>query len=136
MEEDASTSTIAAEEKPKFVSVEIQNGTTITGLAFRASQLLEQQGYEVTKIGNAVERGYEHTVIYDLTNGAKPDELKSLSSFLEADVTMSATGWLISGNIVPKGISVSSDEYKTLATDADIDFLVILGESSANVAKK
>ncbi|OGL96072.1 hypothetical protein A2348_00975 [Candidatus Uhrbacteria bacterium RIFOXYB12_FULL_58_10] len=136
LEEDASTSTIAAEEKPKFVSVEIQNGTTITGLAFRASQLLEQQGYEVTKIGNAVERGYEHTVIYDLTNGAKPDELKSLSSFLEADVTMSATGWLISGNIVPKGISVSSDEYKTLATDADIDFLVILGESSANVAKK
>lgn len=133
---DPSDDAIAAEEeKPLFVRVEIQNGTTITGLAFRASQVLEQQGYEVSKIGNAVERSYEHTVIYDLTNGEKPDELKSLSEYLEADVTMSATGWLISGNVVPKGISVSSDEYESLATDDTIDFLVILGESSANVAR-
>ena len=133
---DADAETVAVEEKPKFVNLEIQNGTTITGLAFRASQLLEQQGYGVAKIGNAVERGYEHTVIYDLTNGAKPDELESLSEFLGADVTMSATGWLVSGDIVPKGISVSSDDYKSLSTGENIDFLVILGESSANVAMK
>lgn len=124
----------AVEEKPRFVRVEIQNGTTITGLAFRASQLLEQQGYDVTKIGNASERGYEHTVIYDLTNGARPDDLKALSDRLGADVTMSATGWLVSGTVVPKGITVTSDDMASLATEDDIDFLVILGESSADVA--
>jgi LCP family protein required for cell wall assembly len=126
----------AEEEKPRFVRVEIQNGTSVTGLAFRASQVLERQGYEVAKIGNAAERGYRHTVIYDLTDGGKPDDLKALSDSLGADVTMSATGWLVSGTIVPKEISVSSDEYASLATDDAIDFLVILGESSANMALK
>lgn len=122
------------EDKPKFVRVEIQNGTTMTGLAFRASQYLQGMGFEVIKIGNAAERGYEHTVIYDLTNGAKPDDLKALSESLDADVAMSATGWLISGKVVPEGISVTPDDYQSLATDENIDFLVILGENSSNVA--
>lgn len=126
----------APSEPPKFVKVEIQNGTTVTGLAFRASQLLETQGYDVTKIGNAAARDYQHTVIYDLTNGDKPDELKSLQGSLKAEVTMSATGYMISGNVVPEGISVSSDELQTLATDQNVDFLVILGQNSADVAVK
>lgn len=130
------TATATATEKPKFVTVEIQNGTTITGLAFRASQLLEADGYEVTKIGNAAARDYAHTVIYDLTNGAKPDDLKALQEELQAEVTMSATGWLVSGDIVPKEISVSTDDYQALASGANVDFLVILGENSANVAMK
>lgn len=127
---------VSAEEQPKFVKVEIQNGTTVTGLAFRASQLLETQGYDVTKIGNAAARDYQHTLIYDLTNGDKPDELKTLQDSLKAEVTMSATGYMISGNIIPEGISVSSDEYEALATDKNVDFLVILGQNSADVAVK
>ncbi len=136
-DEIATDDTVATiEEKPKFVRVEVQNGTTITGLAFRTSQLLETQGYEVTTIGNATNRSYEHTVIYDLTEGSKPDELQALRDYLEAEVTMSATGWLISSDVVPKEISVSSEEYKSLATEKNIDFLVILGESSASVAAR
>jgi len=146
---DASASTIATSSTKKSstpltpstpsipsVKIEIQNGTTITGLAFRASQLLDGNGYDVTKIGNAAERAYKHTVIYDLSNGKKQAELTALQDSLQADVTMSATSNMLSGNVVPKGISFSSDDYQSLATAKNIDFLVILGESSANLAIK
>ncbi|MBI4435171.1 LCP family protein [Candidatus Uhrbacteria bacterium] len=124
----------APEEKPKFVTVEIQNGTNITGLAFRASQLLDGQGFDVVKVGNAVSRGYEHTVIYDLTNGQRSEELKALRDYLQADVTLSATGWMLSSNVVPKEISFSSADYERLATQEDIDFLIILGETAGSFA--
>lgn len=123
------------ESKPRFVKVEIQNGTAVTGLAFRVSQLVNGQGFEVVKVGNAASRGYTHTVIYDLTNGQRADELKTLRDFLNADVTLSATGWMVSGDVVPKGISVTAEEYQKLATDEDIDFLIILGENSSALVR-
>lgn len=122
--------------KPKFVKVEIQNGTSVAGLAFRTSQLLDGQGFEITKIGNAVSREYEHTVIYDLTDGKRTEELKALQAFLQADVNLSASGWLVSGDVVPKQLSVSSEDQNTLVTQDDVDFLVILGENSASLVKK
>ncbi|MFH1405217.1 MAG: LCP family protein [Patescibacteria group bacterium] len=125
-----------SEEKPQFVNIEIQNGTSITGLAFSISQLLDNQGFDVKKIGNAQDRSYEHTVIYDMSNGDHPEALKELRDFLSADVTLSATGWLISGDIIPKEIHLSSDDYESLATQEDIDFLVILGDSSANLVRR
>ncbi|HLD20522.1 MAG TPA: LCP family protein [Patescibacteria group bacterium] len=124
----------APEQKPKFVTVEIQNGTNITGLAFRASQLLDGQGFDVVKVGNAVSRGYEHTVIYDLTNGQRSEELKALRDYLQADVTLSATGWMLSGDVVPQEITFSSDDYERLTTQDDIDFLIILGETAGSFA--
>lgn len=146
---DGSTSTVATTKKSSTslsseapagakadVKIEIQNGTTITGLAFRASQLLDGNGYDVTKIGNAVERSYEHTVIYDLSNGAKPKELKALQSALKAEEILSATSGALSGTVVPKGITVTPEDYEALATAKNIDFLVILGESASNLAIK
>ncbi|KKW32591.1 MAG: putative transcription regulator [Candidatus Uhrbacteria bacterium GW2011_GWA2_52_8d] len=120
--------------KPLFVKVEIQNGTNITGLAFRASQLLDGQGFDVVKVGNAISRGYEHTVIYDLTNGQRSEELKALRDYLQADVTLSATGWMLSGDVVPQEITFSSDDYERLTTQDDIDFLIILGETAGSFA--
>ncbi len=134
-EELNATFAAAPEEKPKFVRVEIQNGTNITGLAFRASQLLDGQGFDVVHVGNAATRGYEHTVIYDLTDGQRTEELKALRDFLQADVTLSATGWLLSGEIVPKEITFTSEDSQTLATEDDVDFLVILGESASSLAR-
>ncbi len=125
----------ASEEKPRFIRVEIQNGTNISGLAFKASQLLDGQGFEVVKVGNAASRGYEHTVIYDLTNGQHTEELKTLRDYLQADVTLSATGWMISGDIVPKELTFSSNDYENLATQNDLDFLIILGENASSLAK-
>ncbi|MBI4256449.1 LCP family protein [Candidatus Uhrbacteria bacterium] len=124
----------APEQKPLFVKVEIQNGTNITGLAFRASQLLDGQGFDVVKVGNAVSRGYEHTVIYDLTNGQRSEELKALRDYLQADVTLSATGWMLSGDVVPQEITFSSSDYEHLTTQDDIDFLIILGETAGSFA--
>lgn len=122
------------EEKPKFVRVEIQNGTAVTGLAFTTSQLLDREGYDVVKIGNAASRGYEHTVIYDLTNGKEADALRELRDYLEADVNLSATGWMIGGTIVPKELSFSGEDYEELTTEDDVDFLVILGNDATNLA--
>ena len=124
-----------AEEKPRFVRVEIQNGTNISGLAFKTSQLLDGQGFEVVKVGNAASRGYEHTVIYDLTNGQHTEELKALRDYLQADVTLSATGWMVSGDIVPKELTFSSNDYENLATQNDLDFLIIIGENASSLAK-
>lgn len=123
-------------DKPLFVKVEIQNGTEVTGLAFKTSQLLDGQGFDIVKIGNAETRDFEHTLIYDLTDGKRPDELKALRDFLKADVTLSATGWLISGDIVPKELSLSSTDYEELTTEENIDFLIILGENSANLVRR
>lgn len=123
------------DSKPKFVKIEIQNGTNMTGLAFRASQLLEGQGFEVVKVGNAETRGYDHTVIYDLSNGARAQELKALRDFLKADVTLSATGWIVSGEVVPKGLSVTGEELERLATQTNVDFLVILGENFSSLVR-
>ena len=125
----------SAPTQPKFVSVEIPNGTQVTGLAFHISQMLDGQGFEVKKIGNAAERGVEHTVIYDLTDGKHPEALKELRDFLKAEVTLSAAGWLLTGDMVPREIHLSADEYSSLATDS-VDFLVILGDSSANLVRK
>lgn len=125
----------APEQKPLFVKVEIQNGTNITGLAFTTSQLLDGQGFDVVKVGNAVSRDYAHTVIYDLTNGQRSEELKALRDYLQADVTLSATGWMLSGDVVPQEITFSSDDYERLATQENIDFLVILGESASGLAR-
>jgi len=133
-----STKIIEAYEKnkPDPIKIEIQNGTQITGLAFATSQLLGTKGFEISTIGNAESRAYKHTVIYDLTNGEKPDELTALTDFLEADVTLSSSGWLVSGDVIPKEISVTSEEIKQLPTDKSIDFLIILGEHSAGLVRR
>ncbi len=118
---------------PHFVRVEIQNGTQVSGFAFTVSQLLQTEGFEITKIGNAADRSYAHTVIYDLTNGQKSNELEALRTALQADVSMSAAGWIYTNDIVPTQLSVSDDTAKKKATQQDIDFLIILGQNTANL---
>ncbi len=122
-------------EKPHSVTIEIQNGTTRTGLAFAASQLLDGQGFDIVKVGNAASRGYTHTVIYDLTNGTHQNELKALRDFFKADVTLSATGWMVGGDVVPKELALTSDDYEKLTTGNQIDFLVILGENASSLVR-
>ncbi|MBI4598991.1 LCP family protein [Candidatus Uhrbacteria bacterium] len=121
---------------PTFVRVEVQNGTRVNGLAFETSQLLEREGFEVVKIGNAAERGYAHTVVYDLTQGQRAAELRALQELLEADVSMSAAGWLFSKDVIPKEISISDDEAERQTTGENIDFLVILGDASAPLVRR
>lgn len=49
--------------------VTILNGTTIPGLAKTVADILEAQGFSVTRIDNAPVRSLQRTVVYDLTHG-------------------------------------------------------------------
>jgi LCP family protein required for cell wall assembly len=118
----------AAELAPaQTVTVEVRNGTNITGFASRMSQHLEEEGYVVQAIGNASERGYEKTVIYDLTDGARADELAKLKTMLRANVSASLPTWA--------GTSTSDAEEQRPTDDEHTDFLIVLGDASYDLVK-
>ena len=67
-------------------------------------------GFVVSRIGNASDRAYDHSVIYDLTKGGHDDAVIKIKSLMNANVAPS----------LPVSI--------TLPTDAD--FLIILGKNA------
>jgi len=116
-------------ESSLSATVEIQNGTSVSGLAFQASQLLSGPNFEVVTIGNADSKDYATTIIYDLTEGEKTEELAALKEFLEADVAMSPAGWIFSDDVVPRELTVETPQE----TDSEVDFLIILGENAESL---
>ncbi len=114
---------IAQQAKPVTnIKLEIKNGTYRTGFASQVSDKLETLGYEVEATSNAVQRGYDKTVIYDLTNGANPTELARLKKYLDADVATTA----VSPNRTILAENSAREELYSTATQ----YLVILGDSS------
>ncbi len=119
----------ASQERPsELIRLEIKNGTTRTGFAAQAAASLKRNGYVVTATGNALQRGYERSVIFDLTGGKKPAELARLKKTLNASIssvsptTLSTTSShriVYSDGLTAEPITASSSE-----------FLIILGESS------
>jgi len=89
----------------------IANGTWITGLAGKTSSTLEEYQFKVVGTGNAVERNYEQTVIYDLSSGEKNNSLIALKKMTGATQAFNSPSWL--------------EQYKT--GDNKSDFLLILG---------
>ncbi len=135
-EENPSFSPVAAGIAPqKLVTIRIENGTEIGGLAFRTSQLLEGQGFEVTSVANAATRDWDHTVIYDFSEGANPDELKALQDYLKADVETTVTGWLFTDDITPRSIALDDEGLRDGGPES-VDFLVVLGQNSANLVRR
>ncbi len=124
---------VALERISSNVAIEIQNGTNVTGLAFQASQLLESSGFSVEKIGNAESRGYEKTIIYDLTGGKKQQELSVLEEFLKAEVPNTEGGWVYSDIVEPRNLSVTTPGEDYVTSGENIDFLIILGENASQV---
>lgn len=117
------TSTVA--ELPK---VEVKNGTFRTGMAFQVANRLGLEGFSAESIGNASSRQYEKTVIFDLTNGSKVQELVKLKQLLNANVSLTAA---VTSSQNPSIRSVYAEANTTEAiASTDTDFLVILGESS------
>ncbi|MDF1497711.1 MAG: LCP family protein [Patescibacteria group bacterium] len=109
------------------VVLEIKNGTNYEGYAFRVSQQMKNLGYQVPDIGNAKHRGYERSIIYDLTGGALPEELVRLKKLIDADIS-SATPRDIADSD-ERSITTEDMATETL-TSPKTQFLVILGESS------
>lgn len=107
------------------IVLEIKNGTTYEGYAFQVSQKLKKQGYQVSSISNAAHKGYERTMLFDLTNGKKTSELVGLKKILDADVT-SAEPTNTNGRRVVYGPNMTAETIDSSTTD----ILVVLGESS------
>ncbi len=109
------------------VNAEIKNGTNYEGYAFQVTQKLKSLGYRVPSFGNASHRGYERTVIYDLTDGKLPEELVRLKKMLDADVATSPAKPVDgTGERVIYTQDLAEERVKASSTQ----FLVILGESS------
>lgn len=66
-------------------SIEIRNGTNITGLAKSTSDKLKDQGYSVLAINNAAQQDIATTKIYILNDGAA-DGVKQLAQDLGTDI--------------------------------------------------
>jgi len=105
-----------AAERRAEVRIEVQNGTAVTGLAQRTASLLADAGYRVVRVGNANERGFEKSVLYDLSNGARTEELAKLRAIVNANVAPAIPASLVSIDGAPP---------------AELDFILIVGSSAA-----
>lgn len=128
-----------AEDRPQTdVRLEIRNGTNATGFASDIAGRLEKVGYQVDAVGNASFRGYERTVIFDLTGGKKATELARLKQLLNANVSATLPSWVRAAS---NGDATTSERIvlgegltpeRIAATGTD--FLIVLGESTRGIA--
>lgn len=107
------------------IRVEIQNGTTIPGLASQTADEISEEKYKIVKIDNAPTRDYQKTIIYDFSNGKHPEELATLKEKLNANVSVSIPGWL-TGTVLPSEITLEQNTN----SGQGIDFLIIVGALS------
>lgn len=114
--------------KVSMPHVEVKNGTFHTGMAFQVANKLSLDGFTAESSGNATYRNYEKTIIFDLTNGAKTDELIKLKNALNADVSLTKVEQNVN-NPALRSVYAASNTTETIQS-AKTDFLVILGESS------
>jgi len=84
-DEPEPTDTPAATPSPAaaLATVEVRNGTTITGLAKEVAATLEDKKYTVTSIGNAAVRTYEKTTVYALKQD-DASQAQKIAELLEA----------------------------------------------------
>lgn len=101
--------------------VMILNGTWINGLAGKTAVMLEQSRFTILKIGNAPERNYSRTTVYDLTGGRKKNSLEILKRITDASQLFDLPEWL--------------ETYLETYQDATStpDFLLILGTDANKV---
>ncbi len=102
----------------------ILNGTWISGLAGKTAVSLEQSKFNIIKIGNAPERNFTQTTIYDLSGGNKKKSLDVLKRTTNASLAYSWPAW----------ISSYQNASSTTSTPEIPDFILILG-TDANKAE-
>jgi polyisoprenyl-teichoic acid--peptidoglycan teichoic acid transferase len=103
--------------EPELATLGLQNGTLVAGLATQNSDRLENLGYHVSFISNALDQKYEKTVIYDFTGGQKPESLAFLKALLEANVSANLPQSIVDS--IPLSITLDN-----------LDFLIILGKNA------
>lgn len=78
------TPEVTSSPKAETATIEIRNGTTVTGLASRVRDTLQAKDYQVATIGNAVQRDTAKTTVYAL-NLSQVNTAQNLAKLLKAD---------------------------------------------------
>jgi LCP family protein required for cell wall assembly len=119
-----------AKDAPALSKVEVKNGTLHTGLAFQISNNLNLEGFSAQNMGNANRRNYTRTLLVDLTDGKKSDELAKLRRQLAADVSLSSVTTTVGSDGIKRRAVYTAASTQEVIINEDTDFLVLLGESS------
>lgn len=108
---------LATKIQPK--KIEIQNGTKITGLAYRHLEYLQSLGYQINRIKNAPTQDYKKTVVYNLVENPNDKTAENITQLLEAELSSAIPDWVK---------STTSPQVR-----ADTDILIILGQDRTNL---
>lgn len=103
------------------ISVQILNGTYTVGLASTLAATLEQPGFLVTNVGNALTRDYSITTVYQLTNDIDPT--------IVTDLQNKVGGALASSRQTETLLSLDSDGS---VLDSGADFIIIVGADASS----
>ncbi|MBI2415062.1 MAG: LCP family protein [Candidatus Kerfeldbacteria bacterium] len=93
-------------------TIQVLNGTGTNGLAAQTADRLRALAFTINDVSNAPTTNVADTVIYDFTNGTKPEA---------ADLLLSQIG----GTIQPATALAEADVYDTTA-----DFIIVLGQDA------
>ena len=98
--------------------LDIRNSTAINGLAASTRTKLQKYGFTVVNVSNTSHKNLSTTTIYDLTYGAKPDDLALLQYQTKAVIAPDIPSWL------------AAETTELLKDQPDMtqpDFILILG---------
>ena len=109
---------IIAKEMP---SIDVRNGTFKIGFAKRMADNLAQHGFNITHFGNASQRDFEQSIIYDLTYGEKIESLKVLKEKIGATVQLGLPDWLM--------IDLEEELKDGFEEREQPDFILVLGSN-------
>ncbi len=115
--------------------IEVQNGTTVTGLASITAQYLRRKDLNVVSIGNADAKDYDKTVIYDLTR-QNPNTLKVIKDELDANVSTLLPAFIENRDLIDYNDLAVNAVNSNLTTTENLDFIIILGANSSYFAEQ
>jgi LCP family protein required for cell wall assembly len=126
------------QQKEENAKIIVQNGTSQAGLAEKIASQLESSDFNVVKYGNASNKNYNQTIIYDLTGGEKPQTLNSLKSLLDAVVITNLPVLLdnfnqnnqIDYDTLSTSLNNNLNNINTNGLKTQVDFLIVVGSDN------
>jgi len=109
--EEKQIETVKEAQNYRPVVIEVRNGTKIPGLAFKTADLLETQGYKISKYSNAPTQDYLKTVIYNMVSDPSDQTAQKISRQLKAEVTTTLPDWV-----------------KETSNNGQINIVIVLGQ--------
>jgi len=100
--------------------LDIRNSTAINGLAASTRTKLQKYGFTVVNVSNTSHKNLPTTTIYDLTYGAKPEDLALLQYQTKAVAVQNIPDWLA---------AETSELLKNKQDMTQPDFILILGNN-------